>query len=168
MSSFSYWLWPFIILNIFCFEELFAPRHFPSGITTPFQLFADLLATNNCSGLSTAFYINSLRLRCVVVTSETSLNLQGVWRQSSTHYSPRPQDDGIFGWLKCLGHSGEEWTHWSCRMLNIVLHSCSLLGFRQLSEYFWLTTATTKWKGKTGRWRAKFNRYTLLQASAAV
>jgi len=92
----------------FCFEELFAPCPFPRGITTPVQLFADLLATHDYFCLLTAFYINSLRMRCAVVTSDTSLKLQGVWRQSSTHYSPRPQDDGMFGWLKCLGHIGEE------------------------------------------------------------
>jgi hypothetical protein len=96
------------MFNIFLLLELFFPRPFPSGITTPFKLFAGSLATHNYSSLLTAFYIINLRMRCAVITSDTSLKLQGVWRQSSAHYRPRLQDDGMFGWLKYLGHSGEE------------------------------------------------------------
>jgi hypothetical protein len=161
-------LWPFVILN-----SSFALRNcllhvFSYWNNHPFQLFADLLATHSYSGLLTAFYIVTLRMRCVVVTNDTSLKLQGAWRRRSTHYRPRPQDDRMFVWLKGLGYGGEGWTHCSCRMLNVVLQSGSLPLFWQLSERFWLTTATKTWKKKTGIWRAKFNSYVLLQASDAL
>jgi hypothetical protein len=154
----------FIRFNILLLWGTVCSTSFSKRNNHPFQLFVDMLATHIYSGLLTVLFFNSLRIRCAVVTSDTS---------QKRGKDPRVTDLGpmrteyLVGWNVLDVVAKNE---------DIVLARCWVSSFSPVVCRFsggCLNVSDSQLlpptgREETGRWRAKFNRYKLLQASAAI